>query len=129
MKAINDGDFVKLEKMIQEPELFRSSGVLDDTFVKGVNLDGSFETYGDMMEFRISWIENTTNIKNFGMDSITSKFEKVAMADGKSEVRITFSHVENPHLRTSAEWAEKYGYQFKYIPSESSPGTVVWTKK
>ena len=52
----------------------------------------------------------------------------MAIESGKKEVRIVFSSVENPKLRTSPEWANKYGYEFQFVPSETGPGTVVWTK-
>lgn len=109
--------------------LNKQKGILDDTIVEGVSLDGSFELLDDVANFHILDIENISNIKGTALKNTTEVFEATAKANGSKEVSIFFSNVINDALRTRPDLANKLGYDYKFIPSDSGVGNVSWTKK
>ena len=118
------------KRLMEKYELLsemKSKGRLTDDLFEGIQLDGAYELYDEVADFRVSYIRNVSGIKNHALGSITEEFEKIAFITEKKEVRIIFMDVENAELRTNSNWAKKYGYEYTFVESENNPGMVVWT--
>ncbi|WP_422103861.1 polymorphic toxin-type HINT domain-containing protein [Winogradskyella sp.] len=106
----------------------KGKGLLDDSLIDNVSLDGFFEITDSNAFFHISDIHNN-GIKG-ALRSVTDLLEKAAKKSKSEQATIMFTTVTNKDLKDpkiGKEIAEKLGFDFKVI--EGTSGTnVIWTK-
>ncbi len=107
----------------------KGKGLLDNSLLQNVDLDGFFEINKSNAFFSISDIDNK-GVKG-ALKSVTELLENSAKQADSEQATIMFMTVVNKDLKDpkiGKEIAKKLGYDFKVI--EGSSGTnVIWTKK